>query len=92
MIVILYRVTGNANEIRIRVRLTKEPVTIPFSNAEDENDDQHDQIEDDDYENHDTEMTTTTDKGKPKRNDSETNSALLVRAVRKSSRLHSIPD
>jgi hypothetical protein len=60
------------DEIRIRVRLTKEPVRIPSSKEEDENDDQHDQIEDDDYENHDTEMTTTTNKGKQEPDDSET--------------------
>ena len=87
----LYRLTGSAEKIRIRVRLTKEPVTKTSSTVENEDDGPHDQIKNDGYEIHDTETTTTTDKGKNKRNESEMNSALLTRAVRKSSRLHSKP-
>jgi hypothetical protein len=69
--------------------LTKEPVTTATTSTKNEADDQHDQAADDDDEEHDTKETTKIQKGKQKYDGSDSNSALLRPAVRKSSRLQS---
>ena len=86
----LYRLTGSADKIRIRVRFTKESVTTSSSKAKNGNDSQHDDIEDDDHERHD-ETTPRTNDTKHKNDHSDKNSALFTPALRKSSRLRSTP-